>query len=108
MVPRRIQTRRRSFTNGMRLFGLMRRAGLVPSTEIDMLVPIQEGPDGARFSTLASVVRSQIPAIVASGAATETEIDIDTLEERMIADAPADGVVGYFNLGHVSVWARKP
>ena len=92
---------------GMRLFGLMRRAGLAPSTEIDMLVPIQEGPDGALFSTLASVVRSQIPAIVASGVATETEIDIDTLEERMIADAPADGVVGYFNLGHVSVWARK-
>jgi hypothetical protein len=54
------------------------------------------------------VVRSQIPAIVASGVATEAEIDIDTLEERMIADAPADGVVGYFNLGHVGVWARKP
>ena len=93
---------------GMRLFALMRQAGLNPSTEIDMLVPIQEGPDGALFSTLASVVRSQIPAIVASGAATEAEIQIDTLEKRMIADAPADGVVGYFNLGHVSVWARKP
>jgi hypothetical protein len=92
----------------MRLFGLMRTAGLAPSTEIDMLVPIQEGPDGALFSALASVVRAQIPAIVASGVATEAEIDIDTLEERMIADAPADGVVGYFNLGHVGVWARKP
>jgi SAM-dependent methyltransferase len=93
---------------GMRLFGLMREAGLAPSTEIDMLVPIQQGPDGALFSTLASVVRSQIPAIVASGVATEAEIDIDTLEERMIANAPADGVVGYFNLGHVGVWATKP
>jgi SAM-dependent methyltransferase len=93
---------------GMRLFALMRKAGLTPSTEIDMLVPIQEGPDGALFGTLASVVRSQIPAIVASGAATEAEIQIDTLEERMIADAPANGVVGYFNLGHVGVWASKP
>ena len=93
---------------GMRLFGLMRKAGLTPSTEIDTLVPIQEGPDGALFSTLASVVRSQIPAIVASGAATEAEIQIDTLEQRMIADAPADGVVGYFNLGHIGVWASKP
>jgi hypothetical protein len=54
------------------------------------------------------VVRSQIPAIVASGVATEAEIDIDTLEERMIANAPAGGVVGYFNLGHVGVWATKP
>jgi len=93
---------------GMRLFALMRQAGLNPSTEIDMLVPIQEGPDGALFSTLASVVRSQIPAIVASGVATEAEIQIDTLETRMIADAPADGVVGYFNLGYVGVWASKP
>ena len=93
---------------GMRLFGLMRQAGLTPSTEIEVLVPIQEGPDGALFSTLAGVVRSQLPAIVASGAATEAEIEIDTLEERMIADAPDQGVVGYFNLGHVGVWASKP
>jgi len=93
---------------GMRLFGLMRAAGLEPSTEIDMLVPIQQGPDGELFRTLTAVVRSQIPAIVASGAATEAEIDIDTLEQRLIADAPPGGVVGYFNSGHVGVWARKP
>ena len=93
---------------GMRLFGLMRKAGLTPSTEIDMLVPILQGPDGALFGTLASVVRSQLPAIVASGVATEAEIQIDTLEQRMIADAPAEGVVGYFNLGHVGVWGKKP
>jgi SAM-dependent methyltransferase len=93
---------------GLRLFGLMRKAGLAPSTEIDILTPVLQGPDGALFSALASVVRSQIPAIVASGAATEAEIEIDTLEQRMIADAPAEGVVGYFNLGHVGVWAKKP
>ena len=93
---------------GMRLFGLMRAAGLDPSTELDMLVPIQQGPDGELFRTLTSVVRSQIPAIVASGTATEAEIGIETLEQRLIADAPPGGVVGYFNVGHVGVWARKP
>jgi ubiquinone/menaquinone biosynthesis C-methylase UbiE len=93
---------------GMRLFGLMRAAGMQPSTEIEMLTPIQQGPDGSLFGIIAAVVRSQIPAIVASGAATEAEIGIDTLERRMIADAPPDGVVGYFNSGHVGVWARKP
>jgi len=92
---------------GMRLFGLMRAAGLEPSLEIEMLVPIQQGPEGDLFRILTSVVRSQIPAIVASGAATEAEIDIETLEERLIADAPPQGVVGYFNSGHVGVWARK-
>ena len=93
---------------GMRLFGVMRAAGLDPSPDVDMLVPIQQGPDGALFRILTAVVRSQIPAIVASGAATQAEIDIDTLEQRLIADAPSGGVVGYFNAGHVGVWARKP
>lgn len=93
---------------GLRLFGLMRAAGLDPSTEIDMLVPVQQGPEGALFSSLTSVVRSQMRAIVASGVATEAEIDIETLEKRLIADAPDCGVVGYFNLGHVGVWAKKP
>jgi SAM-dependent methyltransferase len=93
---------------GMRLFGLMRAAGLDASTDVETLMPIQQGPEGALFRSLVSVVRSQIPAIVASGAATEDEIDIDTLEQRLIADAPPGGVVGYFNAGHVGVWARKP
>jgi SAM-dependent methyltransferase len=93
---------------GMRLFGLMRAAGLDPSTDIDTLLPMQQGPQGALFSSLTSVVRSQMPAIVASGAGTEAEIDIETLEQRLIADAPTGGVVGYFNSGHVGVWARKP
>jgi SAM-dependent methyltransferase len=93
---------------GMQLFGVMRAAGLDPSTEIDVLVPLQQGPDGDLFRTIAAVVRSQLPSIVASGAASAAEIDIDTLEQRMIADAPPQGVVGYFNSGHVGVWARKP
>lgn len=92
---------------GMRLFGLMRAAGLEASQEIEMLVPIQQGPEGELFGILTSVVRSQLPEIVASGAATEAEIDIETLEQRLIADAPPQGVVGYFNSGHVGVWARK-
>lgn len=92
---------------GMRLFGLMRAAGLDASIEIEMLVPIQQGPEGELFRILTSVVRSQLPAIVASGAATEAEIDIETLEQRLIDGAPPQGVVGYFNSGHVGVWARK-
>ena len=66
------------------------------------------GSGGALFSLLTSVVRSQISAIVASGAATEAEIDIETLEERLIDDAPPNGVVGYFNSGHIGIWAAKP
>jgi SAM-dependent methyltransferase len=92
---------------GLRLCSLMREAGLQPSPEIEMLTPLLQGPQGPLFGTIAALVRSQLPAIVASGAATEAEIDIETLEQRMIADAPEGGVVGYFNSGHVGVWARK-
>jgi len=92
---------------GLRLFALMQAAGLRPSTELQMSVPIQHGPDGALFPLLTALVRSQLPAIVASGIATEAEIDVETLEQRLIADAP-NGVVGYFHSGHVGVWARKP
>jgi SAM-dependent methyltransferase len=92
---------------GLRLPALMRAAGLDVSSDIELLLPVQHGPDGPLFATLAAVVRSQLPAIVASGAATVEEIDIETLEARMIADAPPGGVVGYFNLGHVGAWARK-
>lgn len=92
---------------GLRLFGLMRAAGLHPSSELEMLVPIQQGPDGELFSILTAVVRGQLPAIVASGVATEAEIDIETLERRLIADAPEGGVVGYFTQGTVGVWATK-
>ena len=93
---------------GLRLPALMRAAGLEVSSDIELLLPVQQGPDGPLFETLAAVVRSQLPAIVASGAATAEEIDIETLEQRMIAESPPGGVVGYFNLGHVAVWARKP
>ncbi|HTS41643.1 MAG TPA: methyltransferase domain-containing protein [Xanthobacteraceae bacterium] len=92
---------------GLRLFGMMRAAGLNPSTEIEMLTPIRQGPDGDLFNIITALVRSQLPAIMASGAATEREIDVETLEQRLIADAPEGGVVGYFNLGHVGVWAKK-
>ncbi len=92
---------------GLRLFSLMRAAGLQPSPDVEMLTPMLQGPEGPLFGIITALVRSQIPAILASGAATEMDIDIDTLEQRMIADAPGGGVVGYFNFGHVAVWGTK-
>jgi protein-L-isoaspartate O-methyltransferase len=91
---------------GLRLFSVMREAGLEPSIDMDMMVPVQQGPDGELFPILVAVVRSQLNAILASGIATEADIDVDTLERRMVADSPPGGVVGYFHAGHVGVWAR--
>lgn len=86
----------------------MQAARLYPSTDMEMHMPILKGPEGPLFSHMITVVRLQRPAILAIGAPTEAEIDIETLGQRMIDDATASGVVGYFNSGYVGVWARKP
>ena len=69
---------------------------------------IVQGPEGGLFPYLVDLVRSAMPSIIASGAATAAEIDIDTLEQRLAADAPPTGVVGTVSAGFVGVWARKP
>jgi SAM-dependent methyltransferase len=93
---------------GLRLFGIMKAAGLEPSPELGSMMTVAQGPDGHLFPYLVDLVRSAMPSIIASGAATASEIDIDTLERRLIADAPATGVVGTVSAGVVSVWGRKP
>lgn len=69
---------------------------------------VNQGPEGLLFPYLVGLVRSAMPSIIASGAATGGEIDIDTLEQRLVADAPATGVVGTVSAGFVGVYARKP
>jgi hypothetical protein len=93
---------------GLKLFGIMKAAGLEPSSQIEAMMIIGQGPEGQLFSSLAALVRSAMPAIIARGAATADEIDIDTLEQRLIADSQTTGVVGTVSAGFVSVWARKP
>jgi len=93
---------------GLKLFEIMKAAGLEPSPQIEAMMNIAQGPEGHLFSSLTALVRSAMPSIIASGAATADEIDIDTLEQRLIVDSPTTGVVGTVSAGFVSVWARKP
>ena len=93
---------------GLKLYGIMKAAGLEPSPQIEATMVIAQGPEGALFPYLVDLVRSAMPSIIASGTATAAEIDIDTLEKRLAADAPTIGVVGTISAGFVSVWARKP
>jgi len=93
---------------GLKLFGIMGAAGLEPSPDIEATMIVRQGPKGSLFPDLADFVRSAMPSIVASGVATEAEIDIDTLEQRLVHDAAATGVVGTIAPGFIGVWARKP
>lgn len=87
---------------GLKLYGIMKTAGLEPSPQIEAMMVVVQGPESVLFPYLCDLVRSAMPSIIASGAATAAEIDIDTL------DAPKSGVVGTISAGFVSVWARKP
>jgi ubiquinone/menaquinone biosynthesis C-methylase UbiE len=93
---------------GLKLYAIMKTAGLKPSPQIESSMVIAQGPEGTLFPYLTDLVRSAMPSIIASGAATAAEIDIDTLEQRLVADAPRTGVMGTVSAGFVGVWARKP
>jgi ubiquinone/menaquinone biosynthesis C-methylase UbiE len=93
---------------GLRLFGIMKAAGLDPFPRFEAPMVVNQGPEGMLFPYLVGLVRSAMTSIVASGVATADEIDIDTLQRRLVADAPASGVVGTVSAGFVGAWARKP
>lgn len=72
---------------GLQLPETLARAGLLPSPDLDTHVAIATGEDAVE--TLVGLVRSMLPAIVASEAATEHEVEISTLAERLRVDAGA-------------------
>ena len=86
----------------------LKAAGLEPSPQFEAPMVVNQGPEGMLFPYLVGLVRSAMASIVASGAATAEEIDVETLKQRLVADAPITGVVGTVSAGFVGAWARKP
>ena len=89
-------------------FGLRRAfldAGL-PEPRMELNSYVAGGPDSLTYDIMAEVIRSVLPLIVKFGIATEEEIDIDTLAERLRAETiTSDGVVKAPDL--VSAYSRK-
>ncbi|MFN8678668.1 MAG: class I SAM-dependent methyltransferase [Thermomicrobiales bacterium] len=77
---------------GLKLYATFRAAGL-PSPELETTRLLGGGPDFCAYAQGTMVLRSLLPVIVARGIATADEIDIDTLEERVRAEAVAGGGV---------------
>ena len=67
---------------GFELYDRMRDAGLEPAMPIAE-VPLSAGADESAHERWASLARSLAPKIIEYGLATEAELNIDTLDERL-------------------------
>jgi SAM-dependent methyltransferase len=93
---------------GWELYWRMRDAGLTPHPVPLGEVPLDIGPDSAAYQRWATLTRSLQPKIVEHGLATDAEIDIETLEQRLKEEAmAARATIPLFSGVLVGQWARK-
>jgi ubiquinone/menaquinone biosynthesis C-methylase UbiE len=90
---------------GMRLPATFAEAGLLPNPYLDSEVAIGVGEEAIR--RIVDLTRSFLPAVLATGVATEEEIDIDTLPDRLRADTGPVGRVTFWPTV-VGAFATKP
>jgi SAM-dependent methyltransferase len=91
---------------GLQLYSIFRAAGLQgPAVRIDGAA--WAGPDVAALAWLAETVRSMLPLIERFGIARAADLDIETLLDRLVAEADAAGgmLCGYLQ---GAAWARHP
>ncbi len=93
---------------GWELYWRMQDAGLTPDSTPFAEMPLDVGPDSSAFDRWTSITRSLAPKIVAYGLATEREMDLETLERQLRAEAVgARATVPLFSGVVVGQWARK-
>lgn len=90
---------------GMRLPATFAQAGLEPSPDLDTEVAIAVGEDAIDHTV--QLARSLLPGILVAGLATEEEVDIETLAERLRADTGPIGRIGCWPTV-IGAYARKP
>jgi SAM-dependent methyltransferase len=90
---------------GYHLRNTFLNAGL-PEPEMNVCAPVGGGPDFSGYDHGAESLRSMLPLILKLGIATEEEIDIDTLAERLRAEVLASGGV-IKNPDLIGAWTRK-
>ncbi|WP_433932645.1 class I SAM-dependent methyltransferase [Sorangium cellulosum] len=88
---------------GFHLASVLEQAGLaVVRVRAEAVVQTPQ----TRYRTVA-IVRAMLPRIVQRGVATEAEIDVDTLEERLIEERMKANAT-YISDMVFGAWARKP
>lgn len=90
---------------GTKLYATFLRAGL-PHPHMIAAAPVGCGPDSPAYEYVARVLRSLLPLVERAAIASLAQIDIDTLAERLRADAVAGERV-VFLPRLVSAWTRS-
>ena len=91
---------------GSKLYRTYLDAGLsAPQLRLD--APIGGGPDWPGYAYVADTVRSLLPMLEQMGVVTAEEVGIETLAERLRAEAVGQRVVQMLPIV-IGAWARKP
>jgi SAM-dependent methyltransferase len=90
---------------GMQLYGTFLKAGL-PRPQMSYEAAIGGGPDWLGYEMWADTVRIFLPLIQKFGMATEEDIDIETLSERLREETVSRGGVARTPI-LVSAWVQK-
>jgi 2-polyprenyl-3-methyl-5-hydroxy-6-metoxy-1,4-benzoquinol methylase len=92
--------------SGPALLRIFREAGLT-GTNMDCRQWVGGGRGYDMYGLVAETVRSMLPAMEKHGITTAAELDVDTLEARLEAEAVALGSLLFF-YRNFSAWATKP
>lgn len=89
---------------GLRLHGIFAEAGL-PAPEMHLDAAVGGGPDWPGCEYMARLVRTILPQVTKLGVATEEEVGINTLADRLHAEIGDDGAA--VTWGFITAWAQR-
>lgn len=89
---------------GARLFSIFQEAGL-PDPQMHLDAFVGGGADWPGYAYLASLVHTLLPSILEYGIATEGQVQIDTLAERLREETVSRGAV-VTTWSFISAWTR--
>ena len=91
---------------GSKLYGTYLEAEL-PAPQLRLEAPIGGGTDWPGYDYVADTVRSLLPMLERMGVATPEEVEVDTLADRLRAEAVGQARVQMLPIV-IGAWARKP
>lgn len=90
---------------GLRLHRIFLDAGL-PAPHMHLDAAVGGTPEWPGFEYMAGLVRTLLPRMTALGVATEEEVDVDTLADRLRSEAVATGCAAT-TWSFVTAWTRR-